>query len=80
MFDFLVVLLACTLNERMQKKLDYTQEEVRVRVACSEQKWDEPFRPLHVVLVLRSEILGALSFFYQCGREQGQAGKYGQDT
>lgn len=30
MIDFLVVLLACTLNERMQRKLDYTQEEVRV--------------------------------------------------
>ena len=30
MLDFLVVMLACTLNERMQKKLDYTQEEVRV--------------------------------------------------
>ena len=28
--DFLVVMLACTLNERMQKKLDYTQAEVRV--------------------------------------------------
>ena len=28
--DFLVVMLACALNERMQKKLDYTQEEVRV--------------------------------------------------
>ena len=30
MFDFLVVMLACTLNERMQKKFDYIQEEVRV--------------------------------------------------
>ncbi len=30
MLDFLVVMLACTLNERMQKKLDYTQGEVRV--------------------------------------------------
>ena len=29
-FDFLVVMLACTLNERMQKKLDYVQQEVRV--------------------------------------------------
>ena len=29
-FDFLVVMLACALNERMQKKLDYTQAEVRV--------------------------------------------------
>ena len=28
--DFLVVMLACALNERMQKKLDYTREEVRV--------------------------------------------------
>jgi putative transposase len=28
--DFLVVMLACTINERMQKKLDCTQEEVRV--------------------------------------------------
>ena len=28
--DFLVVMLACALNERMQKKLDYSQEEVRV--------------------------------------------------
>ena len=28
--NFLVVMLACALNERMQKKLDYTQEEVRV--------------------------------------------------
>ena len=28
--DFLVVMLACALNERMQKKLDYTQAEVRV--------------------------------------------------
>lgn len=30
MLDFFVVMLACALNERMQKKLDYTQEEVRV--------------------------------------------------
>ncbi len=30
MFDFLVVMLACTLNERMQKKLDYAQQEVRM--------------------------------------------------
>jgi hypothetical protein len=28
--DFLVVMLACALNERMQKKLDYVQGEVRV--------------------------------------------------
>ena len=28
--DFLVVTLACTLNERMQKKLDFAQQEVRV--------------------------------------------------
>ena len=28
--DFLVVMLACTLNERMQKKLNYTQAEVQV--------------------------------------------------
>ncbi|MFC1611645.1 integrase core domain-containing protein [Myxococcota bacterium] len=28
--DFLVVMLACTLNDRMQKELDYTQAEVRV--------------------------------------------------
>jgi hypothetical protein len=28
-FDFLVVMLGCALNERMQKKLDYTQQEVR---------------------------------------------------
>ena len=28
--DLLVVILACTLNERMQKKLDYSQREVRV--------------------------------------------------
>ena len=28
--DFLAVLLACALNERLQKKLDYTQQEVRV--------------------------------------------------
>ena len=28
--DFLVVMLACALNERMQKKLDYAQQEVRV--------------------------------------------------
>ncbi len=29
MFDFLVVVVACRLNERLQKKLDYTQQEVR---------------------------------------------------
>ena len=29
-FDFLVVTLACALNERLQKKLDYAQDEVRV--------------------------------------------------
>ena len=28
--DFLVVILACAINERMQKKIDYLQEEVRV--------------------------------------------------
>ena len=28
--DFLVVILACSLNDLMQKKLDYNQEEVRV--------------------------------------------------
>ena len=28
--QFLVAILACALNEKMQKKLDYTQEEVRV--------------------------------------------------
>ncbi len=28
--DFLVVMLACALNERMQKKLSYAQQEVRV--------------------------------------------------
>jgi len=27
--QFLVAMIACALNERMQKKLDYTQEEVR---------------------------------------------------
>ncbi len=30
MIDFLVVVIACRLNERLQKKLDYTQQEVRV--------------------------------------------------
>ena len=29
MIDFLVVVVACRLNERLQKKLDYTQQEVR---------------------------------------------------
>ncbi len=28
--QFLVALIACSLNERMQKQLDYTREEVRV--------------------------------------------------
>jgi putative transposase len=28
--QFLVAMLACSLNERMQRKLDYTQEEVRI--------------------------------------------------
>ncbi len=28
--DFLVVMVACSLNERMQKRLDYKQQEVRV--------------------------------------------------
>ncbi len=29
-FDFLAVMFACALNDRLHKKLDYTQEEVRV--------------------------------------------------
>ena len=29
-FEFLVAMLACTLNERMQKKLDYSQQEIKV--------------------------------------------------
>jgi hypothetical protein len=28
--QFLVTMIACAINERMQRKLDYTQEEVRV--------------------------------------------------
>ncbi len=28
--DFLAVMLACALNDRMHKKLDYTQQEIRV--------------------------------------------------
>ena len=28
--DFMIVMVACALNERMQRKLDYTQREVRV--------------------------------------------------
>ncbi len=28
--DFPVLMLACALNERMQKKLNYAQQEVRV--------------------------------------------------
>ena len=28
--QFLVAMIACAINERMQRKLDYTQEEVRV--------------------------------------------------
>ena len=28
-FDFLVVTIACALNERMQKKLEHTQQEVQ---------------------------------------------------
>lgn len=30
MLDSLVVMLACALNERMQKRLDYVQGEIRV--------------------------------------------------
>ena len=28
--QFLIAMIACAINERMQRKLDYTQEEVRV--------------------------------------------------
>ena len=28
--QFLITMIACAINERMQHKLDYTQEEVRV--------------------------------------------------
>ena len=28
--QFLIAMIACEINERMQRKLDYTQEEVRV--------------------------------------------------
>ena len=28
--QFLMAMIACAINERMQRKLDYTQEEVRV--------------------------------------------------
>jgi len=28
--QFLITMIACAINERMQRKLDYTQEEVRV--------------------------------------------------
>ena len=28
--QFVIALIACAINERMQRKLDYTQEEVRV--------------------------------------------------
>jgi len=30
MFQFVIAMIACAINERMQRKLDYTQEEVRV--------------------------------------------------
>jgi putative transposase len=29
-FQFLITMIACAINERMQRKLEYTQEEVRV--------------------------------------------------
>ena len=28
--QFIIAMIACAINERMQRKLDYTQEEVRV--------------------------------------------------
>src|SRR5450759_3163608 len=28
--QFVIAMIACAINERMQRKLDYTQEEVRV--------------------------------------------------
>jgi hypothetical protein len=28
--QFLIPIIACAINERMQRKLDYTQQEVRV--------------------------------------------------
>ena len=28
--QFVITMIACAINERMQRKLDYTQEEVRV--------------------------------------------------
>ena len=30
MLQFLITMIACAINERMQRKLDYSQEEVRV--------------------------------------------------
>jgi hypothetical protein len=34
--QFVIAMIACAINERMQRKLNYTQEEVRV---LKEQGW-----------------------------------------
>ena len=46
MIDFLVVVVACRLNERLQKKLDYTQQEVRVLKKVVESLTSKKRRPL----------------------------------
>ena len=58
MLDFLVVMLACALNERLQKKLDYTQEEVRVLKEIVESLYGKKRLPLTDAQRRRLAILG----------------------
>ena len=56
--DFLVVGLACRLNERMQKKLDYTQQEVRVLREVLESLTGKKRIPLTDTQRLRLAVVG----------------------
>ena len=56
--DFLVVTVACALNERMQKKLDYTQQEVQVLKDVVEALTGKKRIPLSDAQCRRLAILG----------------------
>ncbi|MEE8409740.1 MAG: hypothetical protein V3T05_09060, partial [Myxococcota bacterium] len=58
MFDFLVVVVACRLNERLQKELDYTQQEVRALKEVVESLTGKKCLPLTDALRRRLAIAG----------------------
>ena len=71
--QFLIAMIACAINERMQRKLDYTQEEVRVlkdvlkAATCSDRisfTADQRRR-----LAIAGKALSLLPWFLLCRRE-----------